>query len=1710
VPDEAGQAPIAASPYATGGGGTRLEHRLGTVLLVQLLTAQPVFELDERAPERVAFQQAPAATVDDLIVTARAAEDAAWVRLDIAVRRTPNFVRSHTKTADLVRALVQADLDAERNADPLVERRLAVAVSGQQKHAQEIAELAVVARGQSNAKEFVNLVRTPGKFRTQPRLNHLIDMVADALRAIGDDAGKPEHRCWRLLQRLWIMQVDLETGQEDDWSRLVGDLKPVVRDHTQEQAGALRDRLEQLAGELARNAGVLDAPALRRRLHGALAPASHTAPQGWTRLLALDEQARTTVARSLATGACNELTLPRSSVRDQLSAALAADGELVVIGDSGVGKSALVLDAIAPDQLGAARQALALNLRHLPTSRLELLALLSTPVEALLAEMTAPERLLVIDAAEAAAEEHADVLSYCVRAAREAGVRVVAVATTEGAAVVRQLLRSAGADPREYDVAGLADDELNAVAAHFPALRRLVDNPRARELLRRPIVVDLLGRAGDPGLPLSESQALDHVWQHVVRNSGRRDQGAPDAREQVMLSLASHALRKGDPDDLLARLDHTAVDGLRRSGVLQPASRLPWERVPSFRHDLLRAYSVARLLLAERDPAASLTATGAARWTLPAARLACEIALSARDEPLYPRAGRFATLQAGFDDVASAGGGGERWSDVPTEALLVAPDPAILLSDAWPTVVKDRAQGAARLIRILNVRHRRNGTLDPIVATPVIARMLEVGTPPPVQKEAAELIRDWLQALVLAGTPAGHPTRIKLREAIVGQCAQNERALDEQEAVRRAELAARTPEQIAEDEARRKRFATLGGSTMPRRRRRRPEPKRHRPYQWIDDPQVEHLALLGPDLGEDGEAILRRIAEDEPHSLDHAVEPLLAGHSLASYSRELLVALAAAYYIDQRDEEDDDGFGSYGGLHDDGIRDHRYSGMGLPLAHFAKGPFLTLFRADYLGGVSLLNRMLDHSALCRVRSLSRPRYGPFPEDREEIKQVLSISGEPRDYTGDGHVWLWYRGTGVGPYPCMSALQALEYVTEEYIRAGIPPQALTSIMLRDAHSLAMPALALGVLVRHLEVAGDALDPYLVEPAVWQFEFSRSIADKSSGLAAHIPDLLNPERRSWSLREVSMMLTLAADADRVAQLKALGERLHANARAQVGDDSSVEAREHLAAVRNWAAALDRDAYEMTRHDEGLLIQQAPDPEVEEVLGATNAALRRTNDAVGLTVRHAHVRDNGGRAPDIEDEALAADLVLARALWDDPPEPRALSADGPVAVAASAVELHLTARAMVSDADLVWSAQVLLQVAAAATAGRKDDNFDDTVFAQGADRSAGRALPLLLLPAAGEVRSALSVLDADGVDDLIALSRAVAVNGANETRLAYARGLDEVWAAPCDTAHLFGRCHHRVAFDLVTESFLRSRLGPWNQEAQRRLVVALEPPGAGSLDALQGDDILASRLTAGLRATGAAAMSRACCADDARRALRSLLAAHQRAMLAYEHGYHHSRSDALVAARAALWQALGGRDQTVFDYVRGYLGRAQPLAEALQAVAVAAEERAEAGQEAQRLWPALMDMILDAAQVDSGIFSEGTWGDYVEAALIPNTAAEWGYLTTELAGEPYRWRSLLSWAPQVERWLEAVPCSRMSVDHLVIAVRELEVSDQIEQGLCWIERAVASAGENCAWAYTLPEWLRERRPDVVTPDQTARWQRVVDLLVVAGDTRVADLAD
>jgi hypothetical protein len=161
-----------ARPYSTGGGGVTLEHRVAALQLMRLLTGATAAELHGRRVERVAFQQAPAHPVDDLLVTAARDDGSERLEIAVAIRRTPTFVASDKDTETLVGAML-AELRVGRSE---TEKRIAVCVAGPQRAAQQVAQLAALARNQANAAGFFALMRTPGRFQQDlaGRLEHLV------------------------------------------------------------------------------------------------------------------------------------------------------------------------------------------------------------------------------------------------------------------------------------------------------------------------------------------------------------------------------------------------------------------------------------------------------------------------------------------------------------------------------------------------------------------------------------------------------------------------------------------------------------------------------------------------------------------------------------------------------------------------------------------------------------------------------------------------------------------------------------------------------------------------------------------------------------------------------------------------------------------------------------------------------------------------------------------------------------------------------------------------------------------------------------------------------------------------------------------------------------------------------------------------------------------------------------------------------------------------------------------------------------------------------------------------------------------------------------------------------------------------------------------------------------------------------------------------
>ncbi|MFK4089865.1 hypothetical protein ACI2LF_37490 [Kribbella sp. NPDC020789] len=1714
-----------ASPASTGGAGVTFERKVAADYLARLLLGCGA---DGLGPSRVvvslAFQQAPEFTVDDLVVgAAMDGEDEASLLLAVAARRTPNVVDSDEKSQGLFRSFVKQLLIAPGDGPEL---RLGLAVAGPQDHAKQLADLAGFAAGQKNAESFFALVRTPKKFGKQVR-ERLVQVEKLVRRALVD-LGVPEpsaqmvdEQAWELLSRLVVLMPRVESADDPDWTMLANLLIPVSRGADLYGGTMLRDRLLVLADDWAPTAASVNLSMLRRAVHDVLDPAVHRHKAGWRALELLGEQARAAVGDQIVSAdGTRRVRVDRGDVAASLAAAVTSAGAVVVHGESGVGKSAAALGVLTSADMPAdvqksgdpagdaspVSQVVCMNLRHLPGTALEFESALGVQLQDLLAEMSAPTRVLVVDGADAVAEGAQDLLTYVVGAAAIAEVTVLAVTAVDAKQLVADTLaRHFGQSVVDVAVPPLTDSQVDTVVREFVELEPMAANQRSRELLRRPVVVDLLVRGGVQGAPISDFDAMQQVWDGLVRRSAP-GRGTSDARNLVMLQLARQMLQVGrDQLDAAGELDPAALEGLRKDGLLRTSQDNPFRPVPEFAHDEVRRYAVARLLLADGDPTRVLVSAGVPRWALGAARLACQALLVAPDSGSNPVAGRFMRWQGKFDELVAAGHG-ERWTDVPGEALLTLPDPRPVLRDAWPQLQGAGKVGVQQLIRLVDQRLRGENAFVRVAAVePLVEQLLKQETPWRSSEGERTLLMDWLRSLIGSETSAGHTLREQLRARLLAFCAGADERLRDAEKARAAAQAALTEEEQAAAAERRKSWPSLGEIGYPRSRRRRE--RSVIPQEITDATVVELFAMLGPDLGAEGEQMLRRIATDAPERLAPAVEGLLCGRALAGYQKGLLADLVLAYYLD----EEEDGRRRYG--HDEGVRDHSGFILGMPLAAWYRGPFMPLFQTDLRNGVSVVNRILNHAAAVRARVLMG--HDHFIEtidstDVEQYRTELDITGTPRVYVGDSGTWNWYRGTGVGPYPCMSALQALELVCDNIVALGLPLELLVPLLLDGCDNVAMVALVVGLLVRHLDKAGKLLDRFLTEPAVWHFEFAR-VVQEYSGLRASSEGIVGADRRGWSMREAATSLVLTAGPERAEELRLLGQQLVEKTRLrleQLGEEISPAAADmELNAARSWASGLDRSTYTMHKTDDGLVVESHPPAEVSAALSAGMTGILRSQESTRLIVRY-HINQEDGTADPTAPEDLAADLNSAAALLDDTSEGDAMGWDAPAAVAAHALSQYLVHGLPLPEDSARKAADIVLKIGEGLIP-RSPHDVEDSYFSRGADRSAARALPLLLTPAADSLRRAL-----DGAEGGMAYARAEAaliglarVN-VLQTRLFLARGLDNVWASPCSHDDA---CQHHVGLRIAIDMMRDCVLGDWDMEQQEYPIAVLDDPVVETLASVAGEKIYVPHLDAAIRALGpAAALRDTCVGADAQALLGVLLEAQRRGLLAHERSGDDRGTHSLTAARALL---TVGDTSAILGHIEAYIDNSTLLNQALRALSASAEEDARRAETARHIWPEVVARVLKAHDAGHATFTSKIHGrDYTLAALVPTPASEGSYLHSEVIGTPVVWWDPVAWQATVERWLGIAGGKPTCVDSLVrFLASSLPAAEQARLGVPWVAQAVLQdPGAVANHCYSLTSWLVEIRTSADATDVLSDWQRTVDALVVAGDTRLAPYSE
>ena len=995
-------------------------------------------------------------------------------------------------------------------------------------------------------------------------------------------------------------------------------------------------------------------------------------------------------------------------------------------------------------------------------------------------------------------------------------------------------------------------------------------------------------------------------------------------------------------------------------------------------------------------------------------------------------------LQTIFDTLGAAHG--NRWSDLVDEATLTLGSSPAVLNQIWPTLLGDEASGLSRVFRLIAQRYSESGAADPIVAGPVVDAYLAHPA------DAQDLPREVTNA-------AGNAITGFLRGLVVSR-------LDESNvtriAIRERELAGRS---------------------------------------GTSEQTVERLALLGPDLDDRAEAALREVASQHPHQLAKAVESPHAVLSLARQHPNLLLALAEAYYI-ERPRPGRSPFAMT--IMDDGIRRHTTMGVGFPFAASYAGPFYLLLRVQPLQTLAFINRMLDHAA-----NISARRHNSLTaaEVESQIEVILPHFGA-RTVAGDARAWSWYRGTTFGPYPCISALLAVEVTADSWHEAGVPLDTVTFRLLEHSHNLATVGLAVGFLIRHLDEVTTELDVFLTQPAIWELEFGRMVGEHGLLRAQRDdPKVHGFDKRRYNLSDAASTLTvramLAHDDARLAILERFADQLVANATDPQG---AVDPTVHV-----WASNLRASSYVATPLDDGrVMLQAKPPAEIEATREAQRSEMDLANE--GYRLLNTYALDPDRRSPD--PAQINDDIAVARCLEQTPPASLGRSGmDAVVALAATALIAHGEGRHRLSRDNVEWAAAEVID--AVLPPPGTDLEYSGSWYSPGADRSAASALPCLLLPAFNEA----STHDPFDSEDLQTIQSALmnsATSPNDEVRRVAGAAVTAVWAAPCRDL-LDGQCRHVIAYQSIEHGLRDCRLGPWAD--QRRNPEPLTGELSFELGEVAGEDLLIERLTGPIVGLTGAARSDTCITAQARTLLDAVLVAHQHAAIAWSAVRYEMRDEGQVPVAEALVDLHGaGYHQDVTQHIRALIDDPAALWQLLRLLAQVATYDPERRSTVFELWPGLMATVFE--EIDGGRDPRRTGtskSNYRRPDAIASLILHPQLTISDKNPDATLTEACGSWIPlseiraETEQWLSMATGSTEALDSLVSYLRTLPETEQIDPGLGWIDRIIAgNYGQFSNQSWHLPTWLSELRAGVLGDEAVRIFRSIVDGLATAGDDR------
>lgn len=606
------------------------------------------------------------------------------------------------------------------------------------------------------------------------------------------------------------------------------------------------------------------------------------------------------------------------------------------------------------------------------------------------------------------------------------------------------------------------------------------------------------------------------------------------------------------------------------------------------------------------------------------------------------------------------------------------------------------------------------------------------------------------------------------------------------------------------------------------------------------------------------------------------------------------------------------------------------------------------------------------------------RYDNKPGD-SLTKITLGAGDKTKTYRGTGHVWVWYRRGGVGPHSAISALLALrKWAVQE--AQNRPVAEVADQILGMGDSLAYVAVALSLFIAHFGNLTDELDPYLEQPAVWHLESSR-YQNEHGGLVHQLKE--NDPLRAQLDRIV--MRYLLGNKERRTELKAVGERLIANTRAELttmlGKQPEDDQREMLIA-RKWAGLLDYDLYKLSDSDEpgySLLEIQYPQ-DLVEALGKDAATPELNIRASNLLFAAQGIRDGEKTGNAVE---LWQETTKTLKEFERLGVKQIIHAPAEVIACVAASVVVTTAKGQdCPDGTLQEAVAALIEVAMATPSVTDMEDAHrqrGMLWPQGADRSTATALPLLLLTPDLLERSSVHVKTVKSA--LLELAQGVTT----ESRQRLVHGLGPALNIACTAKD---HTLHDIAFE-VLDKLIRS--GGVNE---KRVDYRIQPTYLKeSLNKQLATDKYVLHL--GMAADALPWLIRAShleCrhAKEAKTTLDALIGHDLLAWPAHYAGQHYvdtqdwrSCIDTYVAERV-----LNGDTALLTRYLDAFA----PAPEDLNGILYRLAEQAKSKEQGQRLfevWPILLDRLLPVNRASSADSKRRTFSrdtDELDKSLLP----------------------------------------------------------------------------------------------------------------------------